>query len=167
MPAEWNLDRQRLRARARRRMGLWAIASACMVATALYCIAFAHHKVRVRLNNVSSVVFGCGEQWSDVVLSPFATIEGRCFVSWVILLVDLWWGEKSLSSFDSPKVHHLIFRLLDPLFQSCHPPPTYPRYRPASSICQVGRGLVQDDIRTTQRSTPSYHGWTLCSSPQG
>lgn len=49
MPVEWDGDRQKLRARARRKMGLWAIVSMCMVATALYGSAVAHRKVKSEL----------------------------------------------------------------------------------------------------------------------
>lgn len=47
MPVEWEGDRQRVRARARRRMVLWAIVSMCMVCTALYGKVLTHRQVCV------------------------------------------------------------------------------------------------------------------------
>lgn len=45
MPVEWEGDRQRVRARARRRMISWAIVSMCMVSCALYGKVLTHRKV--------------------------------------------------------------------------------------------------------------------------
>lgn len=45
MPAEWDGDRQKVRARARRNMVMWAAVSLCMVGTALYGSAIAHREV--------------------------------------------------------------------------------------------------------------------------
>lgn len=47
MPVEWEGDRQRVRARARRRMILWAIVSMCMVCSALYGKVLTHRQVCV------------------------------------------------------------------------------------------------------------------------
>lgn len=45
MPVEWDGDRQKVRARARRRMGLWAIVSMCMVCLFLYLKVITHRQV--------------------------------------------------------------------------------------------------------------------------
>lgn len=69
MPAEWDGDRQRLKARARRKMGLWAMVSGCMVATALYGSALAHRKVQSS-GFIVSFADTAGKQYATVVSLP-------------------------------------------------------------------------------------------------
>ncbi|CAM9250211.1 unnamed protein product, partial [Pylaiella littoralis] len=72
MPVEWEGDRQRVRARARRRMILWAIVSMCMVCSALYGKVLTHRQ---------AAEYGpqdCPKRW----VSGSKTHAGSCWCGW-------------------------------------------------------------------------------------
>ncbi|CAN0114983.1 unnamed protein product [Ectocarpus sp. 12 AP-2014] len=72
MPAEWDGDRQRVRARAQRKMGLWAILSMCMVCLFLYLKVVTHRKA------LQSVTHDCPRQWHG----GSKTHAGSCWCGW-------------------------------------------------------------------------------------
>ncbi|CAM9429404.1 unnamed protein product [Hapterophycus canaliculatus] len=72
MPVEWDGDRQKVRARARRRMGLWAIVSLCMVFVFLYLKVITHRQA------LESTPADCPKRWHGGSKSH----AGSCWCGW-------------------------------------------------------------------------------------